>query len=284
MGRRTYFSFICLVLVLCTADVDVDYTDIWKGYLHIPRKITSNDDWRKASIKTSELVSRTHNDPKWRLNSKASAKEDLWLYERLFYGVQYGLIVESGAGNGVDMSMSYFFEHFANWTALLIEPDPVSFKDLLQVRINAIAVNVGLCADPSVLKFATSTLAGRHGFVDFIPATFKRHWHANSSKVSMSMLPCIPVQAILDKLQISKIDVWVIDAEGAEEVALRGIDFNRVVVSVIVIDSELHAQVGSTSRFNYLRQYGFRCHANKWNVVCVNNIFTKSVSNKLIFS
>jgi FkbM family methyltransferase len=266
----------------CTSDSDVDYTDIWKGYLHMPHNTIS--DWQKKSIKTSELVTRTHNDPKWRLYSRASAKEDIWLYERLFYGVQYGLVVESGAGNGVDMSMSYFFEHFANWTALLIEPDPASFKHLLDDRPNAIAVNVGLCAEPSVLKFATSALSGRHGFVEFIPSTYKRRWHANSSKVSMSMLPCIPIQAILDRLQISQVDLWVIDAEGAEEVALRGIDFNRVIVSVIIIDSELHAQVGSTSRFDYLRQYGFRCHANKWNIVCVNNIFKKSTSNKLIFS
>lgn len=283
------YTYSCLLYVLfvnicphCTSLSDFLYAPIWNGYLHIPTsKITSNE-WRRESQKSSDLITKTHTDSAWRSHSRASAVEDIWLYERLFYGVQYGFVVESGAGNGIQDSVSYFFEAFANWTALLVEPDPMSFEQILENRTNAISINVGLCAEPSMLKFVRSATPTRHGFVDFMPATYKRRFHKSNEAVLT--IPCIPVQAILDKLQITKVDLWIIDTEGAEENTLRGIDFGRVTVSVIIIDAELHPQLGSTSRFDYLRQFGFRCHSKKWNVICINDNLRKSASTKLIFT
>jgi hypothetical protein len=75
-------------------------------------------DWRKAGIK-DELFIKTHEVSKpWTTMTKAQDMEDTWLYENWFYGVTHGIIMESGALNGLLFSTSHMFEHFANWTAI----------------------------------------------------------------------------------------------------------------------------------------------------------------------
>ena len=52
--------------------------------------------------------------------SRAQHGEDVWLYENAFYGKSQGLILETGALDGIKYSTSFFFESFANWTAIHI--------------------------------------------------------------------------------------------------------------------------------------------------------------------
>ena len=48
-------------------------------------------------------------------------KEDQWLYHHWFYGIVDGIVLESGALDGIKYSNSLFFEKFANWTAIHVE-------------------------------------------------------------------------------------------------------------------------------------------------------------------
>ncbi len=45
-----------------------------------------------------------------------------------------GFFVELGAGNGVDLSNSYYFEKALDWKGLLIEPDPQAYDELVKNR------------------------------------------------------------------------------------------------------------------------------------------------------
>lgn len=53
--------------------------------------------------------------------SKAQTKEDLFLYERLFYSKTSGRILESGALDGMRFSSTYMLTHVFNWTAIHVE-------------------------------------------------------------------------------------------------------------------------------------------------------------------
>ena len=272
------------VLLVINAVTDIDSIFSWKDRARIPLKKISNSSWRQGYGKSSELIAKTLSTPRWRAISRSSSKEDIWLYERLFYGISGGIIVESGAGNGIKDSISYFYEYFANWTAVLIEPEARSYKELSENRTDAIAVHVGLCDVPRVLDFATSVHQHRHGFLEFMPASYRKRFHAHIMQDSISPQPCVPLQAVLDQLQVNRVDLWIVDTEGAEEVVLRGVDFSRVSIPVILIDAEFHTQLGSTSRFDYLREHGYSCRQVKSNVLCVHMDFQRSASNKLIFS
>jgi hypothetical protein len=75
-------------------------------------------DWRKKAKFSDELVRSSEGRRAWSDFSYAQDQEDVWLYENWFYGMADGVIMESGALNGLLFSTSYMFEKFANWTAI----------------------------------------------------------------------------------------------------------------------------------------------------------------------
>mmetsp|Transcript_9938 Transcript_9938/g.14977 ORF Transcript_9938/g.14977 Transcript_9938/m.14977 type:complete len:277 (+) Transcript_9938:94-924(+) len=238
----------------------------------------------RGSYKSKELIEKTLRTPRWRKISQASGKEDIWLYEHYFYGITNGVIVESGAGNGFTDSVSYFFEKFMGWSSILIEPEKRSFSQLTTNRTNSIRANIGLCDKPRMLHFSSSVQPHMHGYVELMPQKYKRKYHAGIITGDLEPSTCVPLQSIVDQLGINKIDVWVLDVEGAEEVALRGLDFDKVNVSAVVIDTESTDTPRDTRKLEYMRMRGFRCSVIKLNIVCFNKSFRRNVSNKLKFS
>lgn len=75
-------------------------------------------DWRATAKYSEELVVSSEAEKSWTEVSQAQDQEDIWLYENWFYGMAGGVIMESGALNGILFSNSFMFEHFANWTAI----------------------------------------------------------------------------------------------------------------------------------------------------------------------
>lgn len=69
--------------------------------------------------------------------SQAQDQEDIWLYENWFYGMKNGVIMESGALNGILFSTSFMFEKYANWTAIHVGESLFHF---LYSRLNQIRV------------------------------------------------------------------------------------------------------------------------------------------------
>eukprot|EP01035_Chromulina_nebulosa_P034211 gene34211-45881_t len=64
----------------------------------------------------------------------AQDKEDRWLLHNLFFGRTNGVILESGALNGIVFTTSHFFEKQLNWTAIHIEADIVNAEQLRNLR------------------------------------------------------------------------------------------------------------------------------------------------------
>ena len=76
------------------------------------------EDWRAPAKYNAELVRSSQTDKLWTEVSQAQDQEDVWLYENYFYGMSNGVVMESGALNGILFSNSFMFEQFANWTAI----------------------------------------------------------------------------------------------------------------------------------------------------------------------
>lgn len=79
---------------------------------------TSTKDWRAPGVYNEELATLSTAEKHYIDVSRAQDQEDVWLYENWFYGVKDGIIMESGALDGLLFSNSFMFEVFANWTAL----------------------------------------------------------------------------------------------------------------------------------------------------------------------
>ena len=74
--------------------------------------------WRTKAQKNAQFLSETEASKPYLSIARAQDQEDVWLYENWFYGMTGGVILESGALNGLLFSTSYMFETFANWTAV----------------------------------------------------------------------------------------------------------------------------------------------------------------------
>ena len=56
-----------------------------------------------------------------------------------FYGhkKRNGFFIEAGAFNGYDLSNSLYFERKYNWTGILVEPNPLASKAMMQTNRKA---------------------------------------------------------------------------------------------------------------------------------------------------
>ena len=77
-------------------------------------------DWKKSAKFNRNLEVETTKNGTWKQFSHAQDKEDIWIYENWFFGMENGLIIESGALNGDIFSTSYMFEYYFNWAAIHI--------------------------------------------------------------------------------------------------------------------------------------------------------------------
>lgn len=74
--------------------------------------------WREPAYLDKDFIRESKAEKQYADLAQAQDQEDIWLYENWFYGMKEGVIMESGALNGLLFSTSYMFEKFANWTAL----------------------------------------------------------------------------------------------------------------------------------------------------------------------
>ena len=89
--------------------------------IHYPLHIFDTNkiqNWLSPGKFSAELERLSNDGKPYKELARAQDQEDIWLYENWFYGIEEGIIMESGALNGIIFSTSYMFENFANWTAI----------------------------------------------------------------------------------------------------------------------------------------------------------------------
>jgi hypothetical protein len=73
----------------------------------------TGEEWKHPARVSKELIEISHDSQNYQDWAQAQDQEDVWLYENWFFGMSNGVIMESGALNGVLFSTSYMFENFA---------------------------------------------------------------------------------------------------------------------------------------------------------------------------
>lgn len=153
---------------------------------------------------------------------------DLIVYDIFFkhrFRGKKGFYVEIGASDGVAADNTLFFEDCLEWNGLLVETTACAICQVPFNRPSATIEHFAICDlgnffDPRPMKgFCTSN-----------------HPHCVEVKNSLRQVPCSPVQNILDKHNITRIDFLSIDIEEASEFALDTIDFSRVSIDVILVE------------------------------------------------
>jgi hypothetical protein len=88
--------------------------------VHFPYNLFSPNGKDMNAEKASYSESLAHSNIDYSKISRAQDHEDVWLYENWFYGIESGVIMESGALDGIRYSTSFFFETFLRWSSIHI--------------------------------------------------------------------------------------------------------------------------------------------------------------------
>lgn len=219
-------------------------------------------------------------------NSKSQVGQDKILDEQIFKGKTNGVFVEVGALDGFGASNTYFFEKERNWSGLLIEPNPIEFKNMLNVdRPLSIKENCAISDNEMDINFLSiggpcNVLSGIMEFYN--PQHLERierelnmyssyqEGHELYSTKEIIKMKAVKLQTLFDKHNITEVDLISIDVEGAEMQVLRSIDFNKTNIKCFLIENNY----GLDNETNFLISKGYKLLGNiQWDSVFIKNDF-----------
>ena len=167
---------------------------------------------------------------------KGHSHEDNAIYE-IFYTNPVkccGVVMEIGAGDGLDGSVSNFFEQGLNWKSILVEANPDKFKELKKNRPDATAINAGFCESGSIKFDGEFHPEDPDEIISEAVSEKPFSEDASEDVMCLSMSPLIR-----QNLKVTHIDVMVIHVDGDPLAVIRKMDWTvRVDIWIIVMDKK----------------------------------------------
>lgn len=172
--------------------------------------------------------------------------QDKFLNEVIFKNMRGGFFVEVGAHDGISFSNTYFFEKNLEWTGICVEPNSGVFEKLCQ---NRSCYKEQCCISDSkgqknFLKCKGYILEMYSGLLEKIDP---RHLERIDQEIAtyggskeVVQVNTMSFKELFQKYNVSHVDLLSIDIEGGEEAAIKTIDFNQVVIDVIVIENNFN--------------------------------------------
>ena len=247
------------------------------NFLHYPTDLASN--WRIA--RPTYNAAMATDDIPYRSMSRSQSEEDISLWEDYFWGMEHGLIIESGALDGMRQSTTLMLEKTAHWRAIHIEASPSNFRGLRANRPWAINIHSALCSHPQTLHYTVGN-GQENGFFEHMPDAVRKQSHPTLSAEDYDdaskflKVRCTPMKTLLSMMGVTHVDAWVLGKEGTELSVLEGMDFEAVWVDVIIMAADENAE-RMEETLDVITRHGFKCdNVIKQNVHCINERFTPS--------
>lgn len=172
-------------------------------------------------------------------------KQDQWLDEHVFKGKRDGVFVDVGASDGQRFSNTLFFEESRGWKGVCIEPILRDFE-ACRSRRKSDVVRCAVALQKGIAEFEVITCVHRglsglvSGFSKKHRSRIKKDVKQYEGKRERIQVDTLPLQDILNAHGLVNIDYCSIDVEGAELMALKTIDFDRVTIAALTVENDYH--------------------------------------------
>lgn len=162
----------------------------------------------------------------------------------LYLPFRDGFFIEAGAHDGETYSNTYWLERFRGWRGLLVEASPDLAARCRRWRPASRVVQCALVGperDGHPVTFTqldlVGTIEGAFGSGELEEAHLRcgDQTQARSRRASF-MVPGRTLTSALDDEPPSRVDLLVLDVEGAEPEVLRGLDLSRYRPSVVLVE------------------------------------------------
>jgi len=164
-------------------------------------------------------------------------------------GASYNHVVEIGAADGIDNSNSFDLLQRHNWAALLVEPHPGYFMDLIKLYNDDLRVRL---ANYAVAGMTTRRRLGLDGQCSSF---------VHSKPISIEV-QCVTLTELLDLYKIRKdFEFLSIDCEGLDMEVLASLNWHRYRPQLVCVEhsmpkSDLHAFMESVNYKFYATTLG----------------------------
>ncbi|ODM94365.1 Protein Star [Orchesella cincta] len=179
------------------------------------------------------------------------------LISQLFRDKKNGTFIECGAYDGVAASNSLFFEIVLGWSGLLVECNPYTIPVLKMKRRKAWIADVCLSPEknPKTLEFSNPTKWGPSARIgdpiDLKPWGLDTPW-------TKFEVEAMPLYAILSAINLTVIDYFTLDIEGAEYAILKTIPFDKITIKVIDMEITFYSPEVRSEITQFLKTKGYR--------------------------
>lgn len=161
-----------------------------------------------------------------------------FIYKTYFKDTVRGTFVEVGAADGETCSNTSCLADIG-WRGIYIEPiQEMAEMCLLRHRSNDVRVfNVAIDEIPGTVKLSVAGLLTT-GSPETLKAYESIAWAKNvTSKASVREVRTVPLQSILDQELLNvKIDLLVVDVEGAESAVFKSFDLNKTKPKMMIVE------------------------------------------------
>lgn len=235
--RRRVFKITCALLIGAGLSVVFWINTAEFPHNNINLSISDSDENVRVHSFTLKGV-RKCLPSKTKLNKKkyrSQRMEDALLDHHIFKGRTGGIFLEIGGLDGLKFSNSWYFEQSLCWRGILIEGLPSSFEKMKANRPLAVNIGQAVCSQAGVVSYVIGNNSATAGLETHMDEDFRQTWHKSSNKVNVC---CNPMNEILQPVMAPYLNLLSIDVEGAEEIILKTIDWENLLVEVVVVETD----------------------------------------------
>ncbi|CAL4133420.1 unnamed protein product [Meganyctiphanes norvegica] len=162
-----------------------------------------------------------------------------------------GFFIEAGALTGEFWSDSLSLERFYDWTGLLVEASPTSFKELKTKNRKAWSANCCLSPKPYPIKVTFDPSYATGQIVD-----------TDTSKVKSGqvVVQCFPLQTLLLAINQTHVDYCSLDIQGSEMDVIKTLPLDTIDIKVFSIEHVLIIG-GKPVISGYMKTQGYTFHS-----------------------
>ncbi|MEA2462112.1 MAG: hypothetical protein QOH90_2289 [Actinomycetota bacterium] len=158
-----------------------------------------------------------------------------------------GFFVEAGAFDGYTQSNTYYLERALGWRGLLVEPVPILARAARRERPASTVVNCGLVPSDYPAQEIQLRYGGTMTVVASAPGAGE--W-AQAAQANMALdepehefaVPARTLSSLLDEIRAPEVDLLSLDVEGYEAEVLGGLDLERHVPRMIIVEVDMRAE------------------------------------------
>jgi FkbM family methyltransferase len=161
-----------------------------------------------------------------------------------------GIFVEAGANDGQTQSNTAYFARHRGWRGLLVEPIPELAERCRAGRPESVVENCALVAFDADGQTVPMTYCGLMSVVDggwSDPEAERAHVETGRQIQSLTTyrvdVPGKSLSSLLDKHNMTRVDLLSLDVEGFERQALEGLDLKRHRPRFILVEARFREQI-----------------------------------------